>query len=78
MTVDINPHSNNLDEFDFFFKDLIYLFMRDRERQRHTGRGRNRLPAGSPMGDQILGPGDAQPLSHPGAPNLTFFKPKFG
>ena len=38
-----------------FFKDFIYLFMRDteRERDRDTGRGRNRLHAGSRTGDLI-------------------------
>ena len=43
-------------------------------RDRDTGRGRSRLPVGSPMQDLILGPGgshlepkaDAQPLSHSG------------
>ena len=35
----------------FFFKDFIYLFMRD------TDRGRSRFHAGSPMWDLILDPG---------------------
>ena len=41
----------------FFLKDFINLFMRDteRERGRDTGRGRSRLPAGSPTQDSILG-----------------------
>ena len=34
-----------------FFKDFIYLFMRDT--QRDTGRGRSRLHAGSPTWDLI-------------------------
>ena len=38
---------------NFLKKDFIYLFMRDtekeRERGRHTGKGRSRLHAGSPM-----------------------------
>ena len=40
-----------------FFKDFIYLFMKEteRERGRDTGRGRSRLHAGSPMWDSILG-----------------------
>ena len=42
----------------FFFKDFIYLFMRDTERGRDIGRGRSRLPAGSPMRDLIPGPRD--------------------
>ena len=39
---------------------FIYLFMRDteRERGRDAGRGRSRLPAGSPMWDSIPGPWD--------------------
>ena len=36
----------------FFLK--IYLFMRDTERGKDTGRGRSRLHAGSPMRDLIL------------------------
>ena len=41
----------------FFFKDFIYLFMIDsqRERGRDTGRGRSRLHAGSPTWDSIPG-----------------------
>ena len=53
------------DETSFlFFKDFIYLFMRDtqkereRERGRDTGRGKSRLHAGSPMWDLIPGPQD--------------------
>ena len=58
-----------------FFK--IYLFMRDRKRERgrDTGRVRSRLATGGRMQDSILGPwdhaegkADAQPLSHSGAP----------
>ena len=63
-----------------FFKDFIYLFMRDthrgeRERQRHRQREK-KDPCGEP--DAELDPGspgsrpglkaDAQPLSHPGVP----------
>ena len=45
---------------DFFFKDFIYLFMRDTERTRDIGRGRSRLPAGTGnlMQDLIPGPWD--------------------
>ena len=43
----------------YFFKILfIYLFMRDTERGRDTGRGRSRLPVGSPRWDSIPGPWD--------------------
>ena len=43
----------------FFNKDFIYLFMRDnRARGRDTGRGRSRLPAGSPMWGSMPGPRD--------------------
>ena len=41
--------------FSNFFKDFIYLFMRDTQREAETGRGRSRLHAGSPMWDSILG-----------------------
>ena len=40
------------------FKDFIYLFMRDTERDRDLGRGRSRIPAGSPVWDLIPGPQD--------------------
>ena len=43
---------------DFFSKDFIYLFMRDTERDRDTGRGRSRLRTGSRMQDLIPGPQD--------------------
>ena len=32
-----------------FFKDFVYLFMRDIEKGRDTDRGRSRLPAGNLM-----------------------------
>ena len=41
-------------ELAFFKKDFIHLFMRGTER----GRGRSRLPAGSPMRHSIPGPRD--------------------
>ena len=39
------------------FKDFIYLFMKDKERERgrDISRGRNRLRAGSLTWDSILG-----------------------
>ena len=45
-------------EVAFFFSLRCYLFIheRHRERSRDPGRGRSRLPAGSPMWDSILGP----------------------
>ena len=45
----------------FLKKDFIYLFMRNTERGRVTGRGRSRLHAGSPMWDSIPGPQDQVP-----------------
>ena len=58
-----------------FFFLIFYLFMRDNERDRDTGRGRSRLYARSPVWDSIPDPGsrpelkaDAQPLSYPGVP----------
>ena len=38
-----------------FFKDFIYLFMRDTERGRDTGRGTGRLQCREPDMDSILG-----------------------
>ena len=55
----------------------MYLFIHERQRGRHTGRGRSRLPVGSLMRDSIPGSRDHdlswrhdQPLSHPGAPTF--------
>ena len=57
-----------------YFKDFIYLFMRDTERGRDIDRGRSRLLAGSLMWDLIsrldhaLGEGrrsTAEPPRHP-------------
>ena len=39
----------------FYFKDFIYLFMRDTQRDRDTGRRRSRLLAESLMWDLISG-----------------------
>ena len=39
----------------FFFKDFIYLFIRDTQRGRDTGRRRSRLHVGSLMWDSISG-----------------------
>ena len=72
-----------------FFFEKIYLFIHEtqteRERSRDTGRGRRRLPAGSPMRDSIPHSGirpepkaGAQPPSHPGVPRTHFSMIKFG
>ena len=50
----IENHLLLLDVMSFFLR--FYLFMRDRSRD--TGRGRSRLPTGSPMWDLIPGPRD--------------------
>ena len=54
----------------YFIKKIlfIYLFMRDRERGRDTGRGRSGLHAGSPTWDSIPGLQD-QALGQRQAPN---------
>ncbi|XP_022277081.1 protein C1orf43 homolog isoform X2 [Canis lupus baileyi] len=43
--------------FLFFFFKILFIHKRHRERGRDIGRGRSRLPAGSPMWDLILDPG---------------------
>ena len=71
---DSKPH------FLVFFKDFIYLFIKDTESGRDTGRGRSRLlPA--PMWTRSQDSGimlgvDTQPLSHPGVSlHLIFILP---
>ena len=67
--------------FLIFKKYFIYLFMRDTERGRDTGRGRNRLPVGKPgtglhpriPGSQPEPKTDSQPLSHPRGPKSIVF-----
>ena len=64
-----------------YFKYFIYLFMRDTERGRDTGRGRrSRRPAGSLMQDSIPGPwdhaltkGGRSTTEPPRCPNFSFF-----
>ena len=65
--------------FFYFFKDFIYLFKRDTERQRHKQREKQaphwEPDAGLDLRTPGLRPGpraDAQPPSHPGAPSLPF------
>ena len=60
--------------FLFFFKDFIYLFMRDTETQVEAPR--KELDAGldpGPPGSHPETKADAQPLSHPGVPNKKDF-----
>ena len=66
--------------FLFFFKDFIYLFMRDTERGRDTSRGRSRLHAGSRCGtrsqDSRITPwaeGRRQTAEPPRDPLVSFF-----
>ena len=77
------------DEVNFFFifkilfLRFIYLFTRDTETGRDTGRGRSRLHAGSPyVGLDPRTPGSrpgpkagAKPLSQPGIPSSCFLQP---
>ena len=62
-----------------FLKDFIYLFMTDRERQRHRQMEKQapcREPDGgldpSTLGSCPEPKADAQPLSHPGVPPSGF------
>ena len=71
--------------FCFFFKTL-FIHETGRERGRDLGRGRSRLPVGSPIWDLIPGPRyhslsqgqDAQLLSHPGVPIPGFMAARRG
>ena len=49
----------------FYFRDFIYLFMRDREAEIQAEREADSLGGTEPKTD-------AQPLSHPGAPSALF------
>ena len=42
----------------FFLRLYLFIHERHREGDRDTGRGRSRLPTGSPMWDLIPGPQD--------------------
>ena len=63
-------------ENTFFFKDFIYLFMRDTEKEADTERGEKQAPCGEPdaeldprtLGSRPEPKADVQPLSPPGAP----------
>uniref|UniRef100_A0A8C0LK84 ATP-binding cassette sub-family A member 17-like n=1 Tax=Canis lupus dingo TaxID=286419 RepID=A0A8C0LK84_CANLU len=59
----------------FFYKKILFIHERHRERSRDTGRGRSRLLRGGRCSTQSQDPGshpgpkaDAQLLSHPGVP----------
>ena len=44
LDVILNIGHSILNKPNIFFKDFIYLFMRDTERGRDIGRGRSRIP----------------------------------
>ena len=50
--------ASNGEHYKFFLKKIFYLFIHEihTERGRDTGRGRSRLPVGSPVQDSIPGP----------------------
>ena len=64
-----------------FLRFYLFIHERWRKRQRHIGRGRGRLPAGSPMQDSIPGPqghglgpsrhSTAEPPGHPSPRGLS-------
>ena len=65
-----------------FFKKILFIHERHRDRGRNTGRERSRPPHQEPgMGFNPRIPGswpepkaDAQPLSHPSAPDHSYFR----
>ena len=70
-------------DFFFFFKDFIYLFMRDREREAETqaegeaGSMHREPDVGFDPGSPGSRPGPkagAKPLRHPGIPGGIFLK----
>ena len=72
---------NNDQIYILFFKDFIYLFMRDSERGRDSGRGRSRFHAGSLTQDSIRvsrirpwAEGGTKLLSHRGCPQMYILK----
>ena len=54
LSTDYVPH-NKAGALFFLIKIYLFIHERHRERGRDTGRGRSRLPAGSPMWDSIPG-----------------------
>ena len=53
-----NPSKEDNISLFILFYFILFIHKRQRERGRDTGRGRSRLPAGSPMQDSIPGPRD--------------------
>ena len=79
ISITLNYYPSPCHKYVLFKKDFIYLFMRDRERGRDTGRGRSRLPAGGTMWDLIRALGScsepkakAHPLSPLGVPQYCY------
>ena len=60
----------------FFLRFYLFIYEKHRERGRDTGKGRSKLPVGSPRtpGSRPEPKADAQPLSYPGAPGVYFQK----
>ena len=76
-----NAKTSVVQDFTFifyFFKDFIYLFMRDTQRESETqAEGEVGSLQGTQCGARSQDPGsrpepkaDAQPLSHPGVPSI--------
>ena len=78
LAVTLSNLSNILAYFCIFFKNFIYLFMRDREAETQAeGEACGEPDAGPDPGTQGLRPGlkaGAQPLSHPREPYFCIFK----
>ena len=60
---------------------ILFVYSWETQRGRDTGKGRSRIPAGSPMQDSNPGSQDrcdlsqdTQPLRHPGAPGPLYFE----
>ena len=61
-------------KFDFLKRFYLFIHERHTERGRDTGRGRSRLPVGSPMQDLIPGPWDHDLSQNQDLDTLFFFK----